>query len=304
MGLRCTMAALSLTACVGGCRIVDSEAPCPSVEPIQLSEAAGPLAVLNGSVYYFRTASTFSRVPTIGGPITDLAVVSGNATLLAVNETDAYWATETGNIVRARLDGSEPVTVLTQRYPILALAVDGTGVEWSTDGLYRLPYGTTIAETLVDTGYIASLAAHAGSYFFGDAATGMVRRAPPLVDLATIRTPVPGHSGWLAADDGGVVYFTLTDATRGEIRFVAPDGSGARTLARDLSWVTQVVIDESQVFFIDSPSEEYVVQRVSRSGGDVTTLACGSGLDVHLAQDADFVYWSDETALYRIVKTL
>ncbi len=101
----------------------------------------------------------------------------------------------------------------------------------------------------------------------------------------------------------GVVYFTVVDATRGEIRSVAPDGSGARTLASGLSWVTQVVMDESQVFFIDNPSEDYAVQRVSRSGGEVTTLACGSGLDVHLAQDPDFVYWSDGTALYRIAKS-
>ena len=241
-------------------------------------------------------------MPTSGGAITDLAVASGTATLLAVNTSDAYWATESGTIVRAPLSGSGAVTVLSQPFPILALVVDGAGIEWSTDGLYRMPYGSTVAETLVDTGYIAGLAAYGGSYFFVDAAARLVRRAPPLADLATIRTPVPGRSGWIAADDGGVVYFTLTDATIGEIRSVAPDASGARTVARGLSWVTQLVMDESHVFFLDSPSEDYVIQRVSRSGGDVTTLACGSGLDVRLAQDADFVYWSDETTLYRIAK--
>jgi len=295
-----------LAPLLGGCLIVNTydepiDDPCPTVTPALITEGIGPIALVDDTIYFARTPTMLARVPASGGEVTDLASFPGDPQMLAANATTVYWATGTNDVLRVPVTGGTPYEVANTLPSFFALIADDTGAIYGANGLWRIRASDDLMEHLGDGDIIVSIAAHDHTYFYVDLSANQVRRATPTVDLAHVDLPGP-----IAADDKAVYYVDEIDPFNDhdvKLLAIAPDGGAPVTTASELHYISEILLDATNVYLLATSSGGFRIQRVSRFGGSVETLACPSpSPPVYLAHDATYLYWSDGHALYRLPK--
>ena len=305
------MRAAVLLLLLGGCLIVETYqedvgdvCPSESEQPDVLGGAAGPIALSGDQIYYLRTPGTIARIGIGGGAITDLVTVDPPPLWLVVDASSIYWAGLDNIIWKAPLTGAVSTRLVEGIVNLTALAVDDVGLVYAAEGLYRVRHADGVVEPLAEAQLVSGLAHYAGTYFFADVALSLIRRAPPLADLAMALYPGP-----VVADDRAVYYYEHGEATleaNGAIRLVTPEGGGTPipTLENMRGPVVAMVMDADDLYFAIDVTGDYRIKRVSRFGGKSTVLACRYVPDapVFLAHDEAYVYWSDTSKLYRRAK--
>jgi hypothetical protein len=291
---------------LGGCLIVHTnevpiDDPCPTIRPELLADASGPIA-LGDAIYYVGANGTLTRMSYDGGVPSELTPAPVRARRLAVDGGFLYWTTDS-ELVRKPLAGGAP-TVLASGYAgMTELAVDDAGVVFAdSTGLHRWAKAGDAVEMLDRADLILGLGAHAGTYYYSVTFGEVVRRAPPTQDLASAHYPGP-----LVVDAGGVYFFEAADPfveNAGTIRLVPRDGGEVVTTAADLAPVSALAADDSHLYFVSQYSRLYRIQRVSRFGGAVRTVACGpyEQQEVFVAVDSLYIYFTDGHGLYRLAK--
>ncbi|HEU4611207.1 MAG TPA: hypothetical protein VFS15_03980, partial [Kofleriaceae bacterium] len=104
----------------------------------------------------------------------------------------------------------------------------------------------------------------------------------------------------------GVYYYEVAEPFAdhgGALRLVPHDGGEPITTADHLAPIQDLVVDDTNLYFATAFDGEYRIEQVSRFGGEVRTLACGTfealpPLDVD--ELFDDVYFTDGRGLYRI----
>lgn len=297
---------LALPLLAGGCLIVRTEEdvledPCPPEASERIADAAGPF-VLADAIYFIGDNGTLSRLPYRGGPVSELTANFVSASQLAADDTHLYWIGD-DTILRRPLAGG-PISLVGASYENLtALVVDDTSVVWaSSAGLDRWSKADGTVTHLDDATVILGLGAWQGVYYYSYTSGGVVRRSPPTTDVVSAHFPGP-----LVVDGAGIYFFEAGEPFveyDGTIWLVPHGGGPAVPTATNLPPVFSLAADATHLYFTTVSDARYRIKRVSRLGGTVRTLACGPFLheQIHVAASADFVYYADSGALYRIAK--
>jgi hypothetical protein len=294
-----------LALLLGGCLIVRTheeviEGDCvPTTSPQLVADAGGPF-VLADAVYFVAPNGTLSRIAFDGGLVSELTTTTLSTRVLAIDPTHLYFASANA-IQRVPLAGGSIFTIA-EGYPeTTALVVDDTSVVWgSQGGLDRwLKLDESITRLDMPTA-VFGLGAHDGVYYYSDTFGDRVRKVPPLIDVANAHYPGP-----LVVDDSGVYFYDVGGAPGpyvGAIRLVPRDGGAVVTTVQQLARTVALTADEHSLFFTTVYSGEYRLKQVSRFGGEVRTLACGSydQQPFQIATTPDDVYFGDSRAVFRI----
>ena len=301
------MRAAVLLPLLSGCLIVDTYEEgvgevCPEMRPEALASAAGPLAVFGDQIYYERTPTTLSRISTSGGAITDLVNIEQPAITLVVDASGAYWGATDNTLTKAPLTGAIKTLIAYNLTNLTNITVDDVGLVYAAGGLFRVRHADNTTEMLAPAELVSGLAQYAGTYFFADVGLGVIRRAPPVVDLAFATYPGP-----VVVDDRALYYYEYGNPNdaMGAIRVMDPNGGEPmEVVSRMFSPVVSMVMDADNVFYATDVVGDYRIKQLSRASGEVKLLACNFTPDafVYLAQDDAFVYWSDTVQIYRAPK--
>lgn len=301
------MRTAALALLLGGCLIVRThedvvDDPCPARHADPVASATGPIIAAD-ALYFIGGNGTVSRLSFDGGPVSELTTQSIQATALAADSTDLYWAAD-GAINRMPLGGGAPESVALGYSAVTALVVDDTSVVWASQGgLVRKDKHGDQLEVLDAAELILGLGAHAGAYYYSVTHGEVVRSAPPVKDLASAHFPGP-----LVVDTAGVYFYEVGDplAERaGALRLVPREGGAVVTTADRLPRVLALAADDKNLYFTTTYDGAMRVEQVSRFGGVVHTLACSSFVDDRLpiAVAGPYVYFGDGRYLYRIDST-
>lgn len=302
--MRSVLLALPL---LGGCLIVRTneevvEDPCPTTQPELLAEIRGPFTLGPDWIYFIGSGGLLSRVGYGPGPIFELTTDQVNAWRMVTDATDLYWLSD-DVIMRMPLAGGAAYPIASGYNNLTALTVDETSVVWaSSTGVDRWTKADQTITNLDTANLVVGLATFQGITYYSDTSNNRVRRAPPIQDLATAHFPGPLH-----VDANGVYYFENGDpfaVYTGAIHLVPIDGGEPVTTADQLAPTLSLVADDNRLYFASAVSDEYRIKTVSRFGGTVTTLACGhyDGEMIYLDERAEYLYWSDNRGLYRLLK--
>jgi hypothetical protein len=219
---------------------------------------------------------------------------------MAADATHLYWTSETA-IMRMPLAGSPPIAIAEGYNTLTELAVDDSSVVWaSSTGLDRWSKADQTVEHLDDGTLILGLGISAGVYYYSQTHGNQVRRTPPTQDLAPARFPGP-----LVVDDRGVYYYEAAEPFieyAGALRLVPRDGGSVVTTSAGLSTVIDLAADDLDLYFATAYGLLYRIKQVSRFGGTVRTLACGSFQQqrIYIAVRDGVVYWADGDRLERL----
>jgi sugar lactone lactonase YvrE len=202
------------------------------------------------------------------------AVLDGDFTLLALDDTNLYAAGESGKIVSvAKGDSNAAPAVLVNDEEATGLAVDATYVYWSrlTSGeIVRMPKTGGTPEVI---------------------ASGQVRPWAVAVDDDRVY--------WAA--EGNAVAGVDTP-TGGQVASIAKSGGAITVLAPNEQRPTTLAIDGDTIYFGDGPwgDDNGAIKRVPKAGGTVQTLA--SGLDIlwTLAVANGYVGWTAESGFTQV----
>lgn len=289
---------------LGGCLIVradetDLGEPCPTTQPELLADASGPF-VLRDAIYFVDGNGVIAMLAYGGGTPAELTTEPVHAGRLVADTAALYWTADDG-VMRMPLTGGAPAALVSGYPDPSALAVDDSHVVWgSSAGLYRWAKADESVEMLDSGDLFLGLAIYDRVYYtvnHGD----VVRRAPPAETLAPAHAP-----GALAVDQAGVYYYEVAEPFAdhgGALRLVPHDGGEPITTADHLAPIQDLVVDDTNLYFATAFDGEYRIEQVSRFGGEVRTLACGTfealpPLDVD--ELFDDVYFTDGRGLYRI----
>ena len=234
-----------------------------------------------------------------GGVCQALAVVTdaGQATYLRLDDDYVYYVDDGAREVRRVPKRGGPIQVLTAGQPeLFQLAVDGAHVYFTADGVRRVPKsggGVQIvssreaAEVTIDDDsvYFTNYSSDGGGAAYRSAKDGT---SPLLLasDLSFCESILSSN---------GVVFFGgsrigTVAKTGGPVSTIA--GSGARRMA----------LDATHVFAIGYSST--AVKRFARDGSEMKTVAVSPGEfnASDIALDADFVYWTVNSAAGYVVR--
>jgi hypothetical protein len=185
---------------------------------------------------------------------------------VAIDTTSVYWVAlgsdaanlADGAVMKARLDGSEVVTLVSAVDGPQALAVHGSQIYWATSGTNKPAYLMTAT-------------------LDGAAVT-------PIVAL-------PGaHLGAIAVDANSIYW---TDWAAGTVSKVKLDGTGLTVLASNQNFPQAIAVDATSVYWVDEGvnATPGSIMKCSLSGANVSTLVANQASPSGLAIDATRVYW-------------
>lgn len=104
-----------------------------------------------------------------------------------------------------------------------------------------------------------------------------------------------------AEDDGTVPYYD--DATTGMIRKVSKNGGPVIALASGLNHPIAVLLDSSNVYFIERgswPNSNGALKKISKNGGSTTILASGLNYPQGpAAMNSTHIYWQEPTSIIK-----
>lgn len=276
--------------------------PCPPTQPVILADATGAFVLHGDMIYFVGATGVLSRVGVDGGAVSELSTDHARPIVMAADDTHLYWATD-GTIIRMPIAGGAASQIALGYGDITHVVVDDTSVVWaSSSGLERWTKADEAVTHLDDAREVLGLGAFEGVYYFSDHYAMALRRTPPAQTIADAMLPGP-----LVVDASGVYYYDIEDRYAdhgGAIRLVPRDGGTPVTTASKISAIHDLAADATDLLFPSIYAAQYRIQQVSRFGGDVRTLACGfyRGQRMFIAVANEFVYWSDDTGLYRTGK--
>lgn len=300
------MRSAALALLLGGCLIVradevEVDPPCPSTQPELLADATGPF-VLADAIYFVDASGTLAMLPYTGGIPAELTTEPVHAGQLAADASSLYWTAGDG-VLRMPLGGGAPAAIVSGYPDPSALAVDDTHVVWgSSTGLYRWAKADETVEMLDSGDLFLGLASYDGRYYYSVTHGDLVRRAPPAETIAAAHVPAA-----LVVVDDGIYYYEVIEPFAdhgGALRLVPRDGGEVVTTADHLAPVFDLATDDTNLYFATGYGDTYRIEQVSRFGGAVHTLACGT-IDVqppplYIASRGGDVYFEDGRGLYRI----
>lgn len=302
------MRAAALAILLGGCLIVRTtedpiEEPCPDTEPELIAQGGRPFVVAGGSIYFQGLNGLLSVVDAGGGVPSELTTSPLDAIRFAADAEHLYWSTYTGVILKKPLVGGGAVVLSEGHDNVTQLLVTPEHVVWaSRGGLARWRKADETLAVLDAADTIFGLDAIGEVLYYSDQRTGIVRRSDPLLDLAQLV-----NAGPLVVSQGNVYVYEagdfVTSAFAGSIRLVPLDGGEPVTTAGDLPLITDITADDNSLYFVSVLNAEYRVKQVSRFGGTVRTLGCGSfeqQQPIYLSIEAGHLFWSDGAGLYRL----
>jgi hypothetical protein len=304
-----SITAAAAAVLLGGCLIVRTheervEEPCPSeVTTELLADASGPFVVAD-AIYFVGASGTLSRLSFDGGPVSELTSEPVGATRLVADATDLYWTTDTA-IVRKPLAGGAPVVIADGYADLTELLVDDTSVVWaSAVGLERWSKADQTITSLDTAAPILGLAAREGIYYYSHTRGDRVRKSPPIIDVTMAHSPGP-----LVVDEDGVHFYEVAEPFieyGGALRFTPHAHGPSITTVTDLSLVYALARYDDHLYFATAYDNEYRIKWVSRFGGNVRTLACGTFEQraLHVASSLQYVYFADGRGLHRFDKSI
>jgi hypothetical protein len=226
------------------------------------------IAVDATNVYWVNAATSgqVMSIPIAGGMPTVLADQQRRPAKVAVADGMLYWTNNDGGTVMTMpATGGTPVPLAEQQPEPVAIAVDASRVYWSSfgeDAIRALPLGGGTIETLADEqepialSVLDNVVYWANTEIDGDHGTVFVlpRGASVPVPLGT--SPQP----YAAVSDGVHIYWT--DELSGTV-MRAPVGGGPTTVvARDQATPTEIVIDRSAIYWINTVPDGKVMKLV------------------------------------------
>lgn len=289
---------------LGGCLIVradetELDEPCPTTQPELLAAASGPF-VLGDAIYFIDGNGMIATLAYDGGPPAELTTEPVRAGRLVADATALYWTGDDG-VLRMPLTGGAPAAIVSGYPNPSALVVDDTHVVWgSSTGLYRWAKADETVEMLDSGDLFLGLATFDGLYYYSVNHGDVVRRAPPAQTLAPAHAP-----GALEVDQVGVYFYEVAEPFAdhgGALRLVPRDGGEVITTAEHLAAIQDLARDDVNLYFATAFDAEYRIEQVSRFGGEVRTLACGTfdaPPPLYVAARDNAVYFTDGHGLYR-----
>jgi hypothetical protein len=240
-------------------------------------------------------------------PVT-LATVQGNATAIAVNGTNVYWATydgaNSGAIWKVPLGGGTPTKLVTTANQQQAVAADATNVYWSGDkGLSKMPQDGGTPTVLAAGGGGSALALDATNVYYTnyDGTGNTIRKVPieggtPVV-IASFVNPTA-----IAVDATNVYILNdvtdSTDSTAVDPLEVAPlTGGPLVPVAQGWPWVAPIgggltrnlAVGMNSVFWADVGH----VGTLPLGGDQTWSVVPDNGEPLGLAMDETSVFWTD-----------
>jgi hypothetical protein len=222
------------------------------------ADAPNSVAVDATRVYWAETSSVKAWSKSTG-VVSIIAPGQASASGIALGPSDIYWANDVadGGILRAPLDGGDPVTIVPYVGNPYEVVVSSTTVYW-------IAYAG-------DRVFHAPLTGGSQALFYYDS-----------------NAPIAG----LGIDDERLYY--TEQSSLGPVGVVPLDGGAATAIAHD-NGTFAVVSDGTYAYYSspngDAPANDGAIVRVPLDGGAPTTLATGNHPEA-IAIDATAVYWA------------
>lgn len=220
---------------------------------------------VDGTHVYLSVQAALGRVPKEGGALEVLSTVT-SVTGVQVDDHRVFWSEQTGEVKAVAKGEATAEVIAADAGPLGSLSREGNRLFWAVN-----PTSSTTDEGAV----------HAVDTDGGEVSE--VARAAGLRALATARS----RMAWVALDAEALAVDPTSNLLA--LTSAAIGGGDERVLARDLSGVDSLVIDEAQVFFSTLGGDVAVA---SFAGGKPETFSSGLAGKTSLAVDATSVYWA------------
>jgi hypothetical protein len=228
--------------------------------------ASGGLAIGLGVAAARATPTDRTSLP---GRITMTFASTGNAVSVAATATDLYW-TDNGNgtapgsvlsLAIANTMGAPtkiaPITTMGSFGQAYAATAFGSSLFFYTSGIpgiYEVPLQGTSGETRLAKGSApTAVAADASFAYWGEQTGNVMAVTTGASPSATTLVSGTGTVATLAVDASGIYWGVTTGHIKGgQIMKAALDGSDAHLLAVNVSFPNTLVLDATNVYFVDS----------------------------------------------------
>lgn len=221
----------------------------------------------------------------LGAPVT-LASAQGGPRGIAVNATDVFWVTESGDVARVAKSGGAVQVLATQQLSPLDLAVDGTSVYWfnlrgrRTTVVYSIPIAGGAPRSMGDIDGITygRMTADATTLWFTKDA-----RLIRVVKTGGV-SEVPGVSTGALTTDGATVFVAKDHNV-----VASPGGTTPVLFATGGAVPVDITVDEEAVYWL-SANGDLTRAAKTNSGGPGTVLASNLAGATRLTTFGDHVY--------------
>ena len=255
--------------------------------------------------YFTVNDGPLMRVPKGGGTVTTL--VSTGAEEVAVDTGSIYWGSAAGSassIVKANLDGSNPVTLAAANAPG-TIVLDDLHVYWNdflgggVSAITSVPKAGGTPATIASGDAYFGLALEGSNLYWADLAgpnpwVSTILGSPiGGGTMATLGSATNEAAVWVVADLSRVYW----DTQEGDVLSV-PLGGGPMT-----SLVSGGVFGDGM--FVDGTNLYYAgngIRRLPVTGGTPEVLAGNQTQTFEVAVDATTVYWTGSEGVFQISK--
>jgi sugar lactone lactonase YvrE len=232
-----------------------------------------------------------------------LATMQGGISDLVLDDSNVYWATHEGNVVKIARDGGTPTTIASEQGNVLSIAVDATRVYWSTaDGaINAVPIGGGDISTLANAqGNPWGLAVDASNVYwvnYNAGADGTVVKVPISGGSTTVLAAGQYYPVDMAIDADNLYVANRGLSKDGLIVKVPLAGDSPTALAGEQGSLEgiapqAIVADGNSVYWTNG--EIGTVSRITKTGGVPGTMASNQYFPDGIAVDDSHIYWVDE----------
>jgi hypothetical protein len=245
-----------------------------------------------------------------GLPPGTIAVGLARPTAVAIDDTSIYWITtgtdadndQDAAVMKANLDGTDVVTLVSPVDLPTALAVDAGHIYWATNGTNQPAYlmkagldGSDVTAILTLTESATEMAIDATSLYWTNVFAGTVNKVG--LDGTGMTVLASGQEGadWLAVDATSVYWIVEgINGAPGSIAKSSLAGANLTTVVSGQLGIDGLAIDSTHVFWGTSDSETTSsIYAAALDGSGVQTIATGSFVDPwSIVTGNGAVYWA------------